>query len=106
VLKENQIFMQVEYYGGTRRVANAPHSQVTYDDAVHLVSEGYEVDPAVTGDDRTDDAVDDWTGLTSEKEHTLSATVTLDEQGYIRCRVGLAKDTTNPVYVDPKITVS
>ena len=32
--------------------------------------------------------------------------VTLDEQGYVRCRVGLGKDTTNPVYVDPKITVA
>ena len=48
-----------------------------------------------------------WTGTggwSNTKTYTLSKTITVDEYGYIRARVGLAKD--EDVYVDPKITVA
>jgi hypothetical protein len=62
-------------------------------------------DRLTTGTARTDTS-EAWTGITSEKTHTLTATVSCDEVGYIFCRVGLIVDTTNPVYVDGKIGVA
>lgn len=112
VLTDADVFMEVEYMGepgltGTQRVANSPMSVIEVDDDCPTVtgSLARDVLPASAAN-RTDDAVDDWTGLTGEKEHTLTATVTCDEVGYLRCRVGLTKDTTNPVYVDPKVSVT
>lgn len=112
VLTDGDIFMEVEYMGepgltGTQRVANSPMSVIEVDDDCPTVtgSLARDVLPASAAN-RTDDGVDDWTGLTGEKEHTLTASVTCDEVGYIRCRVGLTKDTANPVYVDPKISVT
>lgn len=111
VLTNQDIFMEVEYMGepgatGTQRVANSPMSFLEVDDSAPVISGTVFRDISATASNRTDDALDDWTGLTGEKEHTLTATVTCDEVGYIRCRVGLTKDTTNPVYVDPKISVT
>lgn len=112
VLTDADVFMEVEYMGepgltGTQRVANSPMSVIEVDDDCPTVtgSLARDVLPASAAN-RTDDAVDDWTGLTGEKEHTLTASVTCDEVGYLRCRVGLTKDTTNPVYVDLKISVT
>lgn len=112
VLTDLDVFMEVEYMGepgatGTQRVANSPMSVTEVDDDAPIVSSTIYRDVLyAAAANRTDDGLDDWTGLTSEKEHTLTATVTCDEVGYIRCRVGLTKDTTNPVYVDPKISVT
>lgn len=112
VLTDLDIFMEVEYMGepgatGTQRVANSPMSIIEVDDDAPVVSGTIYRDVlSASASNRTDDALDDWAGLTSEKEHTLTATVACDEVGYIRCRVGLTKDTTNPVYVDPKISVT
>lgn len=111
VLTDQDIFMEVEYMGepgvtGTQRVANSPMSCLEVDDDAPFMASSIARDIIATAANRTDDGLDDWTGLTGEKEHTLTASVTCDEVGYIRCRVGLTKDTTNPVYVDPKISVT
>ena len=112
VLTDQDIFMEVEYMGepglaGTQRVADSPMSLLEVDDDCPTVSGSLARDVlSASAANRTDDALDDWTGISSEKEHTLTATITCDEVGYIRCRVGLTKDTTNPVYVDPKISVT
>jgi hypothetical protein len=110
VLKENEIWMEVEYMGepgltGTQRTANSPHSQTELDDDATLAASSLNLDVLATGDDRTDTA-EAVTGITGEKTHTLTASVTCDEAGPIRCRIGLAKDTTNPVYVNAKIGIA
>lgn len=107
-LTTSQVWMEVEYMGepgatGTQRLANSPQAVMEVDDNCNVVSGTIYRDVIAAGSARTDDAIDDWTGLTSEKEHTLTASVNCAEVGYIRCRVGLGIDTTNPVYVDPKI---
>jgi hypothetical protein len=109
VLTDADIFMEVEYMGepgatGTQRVANSPQSQLEIDDDANIIAPIYR-DIITAGTNRTDTSVA-WTGIASEKTHTLTASVTCDEVGYIRCRVGLTKDTTNPVYIDPKIGVA
>jgi hypothetical protein len=78
---------------------------VEVDDDCPVVSGTLTRDRLTTGTARTDTS-EAWTGITSEKTHTLTATVTCDEVGYIFCRVGLIVDTTNPVYVDGKIGVA
>lgn len=111
VLTDVDIFMEVQYMGepgltGTQRIANSPMSIIEVDDDAPFVATTLARDVIATATNRTDDGLDDWTGLTSEKEHTLTASVTCDEVGYIACRVGLTKNTTNAVYVDPKISVT
>jgi hypothetical protein len=110
VLKENEIWMEVEYMGepgltGTQRVANSPHAQLELDDDVVLAPSSLCIDPLAAGDNRTDTA-EAVNNITGEKTHTLTASVTLDEVGPIRCRIALAKDTTNPVYVNAKIGIA
>lgn len=109
-LHTSQLFLEVEYMGepgatGTQRLANSPHSQVEVDDDCPVVSGTIYRDVLAAGADRTD-TDEAWTGITETNTYTLTASVNIAEQGYIRCRVGLAIDTTNPVYVDPKITAA
>lgn len=111
VLTQRDLFMEIEDMGepgatGTQRVANAPHSQMEVDDGCPVETGTIYRNVISAGSNRTDDGIDDWTGLSSEKEHTLTASINCAEVGYIRCRVGLTKDTTNPVYVDPKVNVA
>jgi hypothetical protein len=91
VLKDNELWLEVEYMG------NAAHPQLTN---VTTAS-----DIIAAGSNLTD-TTEAWTGITSEKTHTLSKTVTVSQQGWARARVALAKQTTNAVYVDPQVTVS
>jgi hypothetical protein len=110
VLTTSEVWMEVEYMGepgatGATRVANSPHAQVEVDDDCNAMASSIVRDVIAAGSNRADTAVA-WTGIASEKTHTLTATISCDEVGYIRCRVGLGKDTTNPVYVDPKISVT
>jgi len=112
-LNKGEVWMEVEYMGepgatGTTRVANSPHSQVEVDDDCPIVSGTIHRDPTATGTGRTDTS-EAWTGVTETETNTLTATVSCDSIGYIRCRVGLglyAAGATNPIYVDPKISVS
>jgi hypothetical protein len=110
VLTTSEVWMEVEYMGepgatGTTRVANSPHAQIEVDDDCNVMASSIVRDVVAAGSNRSDTAAA-WTGIASEKTHTLTATISCDEVGYIRCRVGLGKDTTNPVYVDPKISVT
>lgn len=111
VLTSADVFMEVEYMGepgatGTQRAANSAMSINEMDDAAPVMASSISRDVVSAGTNRTDDAVDAWTGLTSEKEHTLTASINIADQGYIRCRVALTKETTSSVYVDPLITVA
>jgi hypothetical protein len=110
VLTTSEIWMEVEYMGepgatGTTRVANSPHAQVEVDDNCNVMASSIVRDVTAAGSNRSDTAAA-WTGIASEKTHTLTASINCAEVGYLRCRVGLGKDTTNPVYVDPKISVT
>jgi hypothetical protein len=109
-LTTSELWMEVEYMGepgatGTQRVANSPHSVTEVDDDAAIVSGTVFRDVIGSATDRTD-TDEAWTGITETNTYTLTASVNCAEVGYIRCRVGLAVDTTNPVYVDPKIGVA
>ena len=100
VLKDRELFLEVEYMGGAAP-ANSPQSAL--EGTWPLV--GVYADFTTAGSNLSDTNVA-WTGVAENSTYTLSKTVTLDEQGYVRCRVGVGKQTTNPVYVDGKIGVA
>lgn len=102
VLKNNELILEVEYVGGAQ-VANSPQSQ--HETTGPLVSGTIFSDATAAGSNLTDTG-EAWTGITETGTYTLSKTVTVDEYGYVRCRAGLGKGTTNPVYVAPKIGVA
>jgi hypothetical protein len=102
LLKDAELWLEVEYVGGAQ-VADSPQSQIAM--TAPLVSGTLSRDVLAAGSALTDTG-ESWVGLSATGTYTLSKTVTVDECGYVSCRVALAKDTTNPVYVDPKITVS
>lgn len=109
VLTTSQIWMEVVYMGepgasGTQRVASSPHAQLEVDDDCDVVSDTIYRDVTAAGSNRTDTG-ESWAGITGEKTHTLTASVNCADIGYIRARVCLAVDTTNPVYINPKIGV-
>ena len=63
-------------------------------------------DILATGTSLTDTS-ESWTGTsgwTNKKTATLSKTVTVAQQGYVRCRIAVGKQQT--VYADNVITVS
>jgi hypothetical protein len=103
VLKDTEIWMELAYMGGAGNTANSPQAQLEVDAPIGA-STIYR-DVLAAGSNRADTG-EGWTGIVSEKSHTLAKTVTIDEQGYVMVRVALAKDTTNPVYVDGKIGVA
>ena len=110
ILKTSQLWMEVQYMGepgvaGTQRIADSPHAVIEVDDDCPIVTGTIDRDMIAAGTNRTDTAVA-WTGITETDTYTLTASVNCAEVGYIRCRVGLGVDTTNPVYVDPKVTVA
>lgn len=107
-LRNSELWLEVEYMGepgatGTQRIANSPHSQIEVDDDCPTMASSIARDVTAAGTDRTD-TDEAWTGITETNTYTLTASVTCDEVGYIRCRVGLAFD--RDVYVDPKIGVA
>lgn len=107
-LHTSELWLEVEYMGepgvtGTQRVADSPMSILEVDDDCPVQSGTIYRDVTAAGADRTD-TDEAWTGITETNTYTLTASVNLAEQGYIRCRVGLAFD--RDVYVDPKIGVA
>jgi hypothetical protein len=111
-LKTNEVWMEIEYMGepgatGTDRVANSPQSWMEYDDNCAIIADSTSRDLTAAGSNRTDTSEAwssnnaDWAAAVA---HTLTASINIAEQGYIRCRVGLAK--AQDTYVDPKITVA
>lgn len=110
VLTTSEIWMEVEYMGepgatGTQRLVNSPQSIVECDDDCNLMASSIVRDVSAAGSNRTDTA-EAWTGITSEKTHTLTASVNCAEVGYVRWRVGVGKHCTNPVYVNPALGVA
>ena len=106
----NAIWMEVEYMGepgatGTQRVADSPHAVLEVDDDCEVETGTIYRNVLATGSDRTDTDVA-WTGVTETNTYTLTASINCAEIGYLRARVGLGMDTTNPVYIDPKINVA
>jgi hypothetical protein len=104
-LKDIDLFLQVEYMGDAA-AANTPQSQI----ATSAPMTGTALDMVHAGNNLSDTG-DGWTGIvdTNEKNYTLSKTVTIDEQGYLRVRVGYTKTTASAptiVYVDPVVTVA
>lgn len=102
VLTDSEVWLEVDYMGGAA-ATDVPQSQLEV--SAPVVSGTLSRDVLAAGSNLTDTAVA-VTGIASEKTHTLSKTVTFDEQGYFRARVGLGKVTTNPVYMDTFLTVS
>lgn len=107
-LHNSELWLEVEYMGepgatGTQRVANSPHSQIEVDDDCPTMASSIARDVTAAGTNRTD-TDEAWSGIVETNTYTLTASVTCDEVGYIRCRVGLAFD--RDVYVDPKIGVA
>jgi hypothetical protein len=101
VLKDNEVWMEVEYMGGTATV-NTP--QTVREITAPLITGTVFQDYRAAGSNLTDTA-EAWTGLASEKTHTLSKTVTVDEQGYARVRVALAVNNIS-IYVNPNVAVA
>lgn len=98
-LTDNECFIEVEYFSET----GTPKGDVAHSAPVIT---GAIRDPLVTGSSLSDTSAA-WTGTsgwTNKKTHTLSKTVTINQQGYVRCRIGVCKDVT--VYVNQTITVS
>ena len=110
LLTTAQLWMEVQYMGepgvaGTQRVADSPHAVVEVDDDCPIVTGTIQRDLIAAGSNRTDTGAA-WTGITETGAYTLTASVNCAEVGYIRCRVGLGVDTTNPIYADLKATVA
>ena len=83
--------------------SGVPQFSLGYDGDVPVTSTGT-FDVTDAGTNRTDLANDGWTGITTEYEYALAKTITINVEGYVRARVGLAKNQT--IYVDPKIAVT
>ena len=103
VLTDSELWLEVEYMGGAA-ADNTPQTQLEV--SAPLVS-GLIARNLLAAGSNLSDTSDGWTGTSgwsNKKTHTLSKTVTVDEQGHVRCRVGVAKNYT--VYVDGKIGVA
>lgn len=97
-LKDTEVWIEVEYYGD----ASSPLS--TVEASAPVVSGTKSRDILAAGTDLTDTS-EGWTGtFTNKKTATLSKTVTIAQQGYVRCRVAIAKQQT--IYVDNVIWVA
>lgn len=98
-LKDTEAWAEFEYMG----TSGVPQFSLGYDGDVPVTSTGT-FDVTDAGTNRTDLANDGWTGITTEYEYALAKTITINVEGYVRARVGLAKNQT--IYVDPKIAVT
>ena len=96
-LKDNECWIEIEYMGDA---ANALTSAAL---SAPTVSGTNSLDVLAAGSNLAD-TEEAWTGLTTEITHTLSKSVTINQQGFARVRVALAKPSTT-VYIDPQATV-
>ena len=104
VLTDAELWLEVEYLGGAA-TANSAQSQLETSAPVTADASSISRNFMDAGSNLTDTA-EAWTGITETGTYTLSKTVTIDEPGYLRVRVGLGKTTTGPVYVNPKIAIA
>lgn len=101
VLNNNEAWIEVEYMGGNA-TANTP--MIDIDSTQPYISGTKSFDILNAGSAMTDTA-ESWAGLTTPKTHTLSKTVTVNEQGWARVRVALAVNNLT-IYVNPDVAVS
>lgn len=99
-LTDMECWIEVEYLGD----ATTPMSTVAISAPVISGTNGYDPTATPTSLTNTSEAWTGTSGWTNKKTATLSKTVTINQQGYVRARVAVAKDVT--VYVDGKIAVS
>lgn len=97
-LKDTEVWLELEY------MADSTNSMTTNVIDAPVVSGTNSLDILAAGTNRTDTA-EAWTGITGEITHTLSKTVTVNQIGWARARVCLAKASTT-IYVDPKVRIS
>jgi hypothetical protein len=97
-LKDNEAWIEVEFMGD----ASLP----TFNNAISApVLSGTDIPDLLAAGSNLSDTAEAWTGITSEITHTLSKTVTVNQQGWARARVALGKASTT-IYVNPTVTVS
>lgn len=99
--KDNECWMELEYMGGGVPV-NTPLTE--RETTAPVISGTLHQDFLAAGSSLADTA-EAWTGIAGEKTHTLSKTVTVNEQGYARVRIALTA-TGEVLYVNPEIEVS
>lgn len=97
-LKDTEVWLELEY------MADSANPMTTNVIDAPVVSGTNSLDILAAGTNRTDTA-EAWTGITGEITHTLSKTVTVNQIGWARARVCLAKASTT-IYVDPQVTVA
>jgi len=97
-LKDTEVWLELEY------MADSANPMTTNVIDAPVVSGTNSLDILAAGTNRTDTA-EAWTGITGEITHTLSKTVTVNQIGWARARVCLAKASTT-IYVDPQATVA
>jgi len=97
-LKDTEVWIELEY------MADSTNPMTTNVIDAPVVSGTNSLDILAAGTNRTDTA-EAWTGITGEITHTLSKTVTVNQIGWARARVCLAKASTT-IYVDPQATVA
>lgn len=96
-LKDNEAWVEVEYMSETE------NTLITRAISAPVASGTNALDMLASGSDLADTA-EAWTGIMDEITHTLSKSVTVEQQGFARVRVALAKPSTT-VYIDPQVTV-
>ena len=69
-----------------------------------VISGTNSLDMLSVGSDRNS-TTDSWTGIVGGITHTLSKTVVVNQIGFARARVCLAKPSTT-IYVDPQVIVA
>jgi hypothetical protein len=97
-LKDTEVWLELEY------MADSANPMTTNVIDAPVVSGTNSLNILAAGANRTDTA-EAWTGITGEVTHTLSKTVTVNQIGWARARVCLAKASTT-IYVDPQVTVA
>ena len=100
LLKDSECWIEVEYYGD----ATTPKS--TIEGSFPVVSGTISRDIIAAGSNLSDTS-EGWTGTggwANKKTHTLSKTVTINQQGYVRARVVIAKDQT--IYADMTVGIA
>lgn len=97
VLKDNEVWLEVEIMDDAGDTYYAEYVTAPVQSGTNII------DYTAAGSDLTDTA-EAWTGITGEKTHTLSKTITVNQIGYARVRVALAKASTT-IYINPDITV-
>lgn len=97
-LKDNEAWLEVEF------MSEAGNPLFSCALSAPAVSGTNVLDLLAAGSNLTDTA-EAWTGITGEITHTLSKTITVNQKGFMRARVALAKPSTT-IYLNEEVVVS